>query len=792
MLVLRLELGGNPRFTALLKRVRETTLAAYALQELPFEKRVEELKLPRELSRNPLFQVLFTLQNATSQQELRELRLESIPAGGRPAKFDLTLAMRETDEGLRGIFEYNTDLFDAASVQRMAAHFENLLTAIVEDPQQQLSALRIVTGDERRNLLSDWAETERSVLDVECAHVAFEKQAAARPEAEAVRCGSTTLTYRELNQRSNQLANFLRSVGVQPDVPVALCLSRSEAMVVAILGVLKAGGAYVPLDPKDPLERLSLIFDETKTPVVLTESALADRLPSIWGQVLCLDTDWDVVAVEPETIANTAHAKNLAYVIYTSGSTGRPKGVMVTHRGLVNYLSWATEAYRVSDGRGAPSHSPLSFDLTVTSLLAPLWAGRTVNIVAQETAAAGLAESLRSERGYSLVKITPAHLALLANSIPDNAADWTNAIVIGGEMLTFEVLAPWRQKLPRTRFINEYGPTETVVGCCVYEVNAETASGIGSVPIGRPIANTRLYVLDADFEPAPLGVPGELYISGFGLARGYLERPDLTAESFVPDPFSDEPGARLYRTGDLARYLPDGNFDFLGRRDQQVKVRGYRIELGEIENVLARHHAVREAVVTVREDVPGDQRLVAYVVAEDDHDQNASALRDHLREALPDYMTPSSFVFLDALPLTTNGKVDRRALPAPDGARPDGEVDYVAPRTPVEEVLAGIWAELLSLERVGVNDNFFVLGGHSLLATQLLARLLTLFKLELPLITVFQSPTIAEFAAALRAHEAKPGQVDRIAAAIRKVQQMSAAEKAGLRQKQSAAGKVSS
>ncbi|HEY3580725.1 MAG TPA: non-ribosomal peptide synthetase, partial [Pyrinomonadaceae bacterium] len=358
--------------------------------------------------------------------------------------------------------------------------------------------------------------------------------------------------------------------------------------------------------------------------------------------------------------------------------------------------------------------------------------------------------------------------------------------------LTFEVLAPWRRKLPQTRFINEYGPTETVVGCCVYEVNGETSNTAGAVPIGRPITNTQLYVLDAGFEPAPIGVAGELYIGGFGLARGYLERPDLTAESFVPDPFSDKPGARLYRTGDLARYLPDSNFDFLGRRDQQVKVRGYRIELGEIENVLARHHAVREAVVTVREDVPGDQRLVAYVVAEDDHDQSAFVLRDHVREALPDYMTPSSFVFLDVLPLTTNGKVDRRALPAPDGSRPDGETKYVAPRTPVEEVLAGIWAELLSLGRVGVHDNFFVLGGHSLLATQLLARLLTLFKLELPLITVFQSPTIAEFADALRAHEAKPGQVERIAAAIRKVQQMSAAEKAGLRQKQSAAGQVSS
>jgi amino acid adenylation domain-containing protein/FkbM family methyltransferase len=793
MLVLRIDLDGDPSFTQLLKRVREVTLGAYAHQELPFEKLVEELHVPRELSRNPLFQVLFTLQNTSTQrQELRALQLESIPAGGRPAKFDLTLAMRESDTGLLGVFEYNTDLFDATTVQRMVGHFESLLTAIVDEPQQRLSALPLLTGDERRRLLSDWAGTSSAVLEVECAHELFERQAAATPEAEAVQCGATMLTYGELNQRANQLANYLRSVGVQPDVPVALCLSRSAEMVVAILGVLKAGGAYVPLDPDDPLERLSLIFEETKTPVVLTESSIAERLPSFWGQVFCLDADWDLVAAQPEAVVNSAQAENLAYVIYTSGSTGRPKGVMATHRGVVNYLSWCTEAYRVSDGRGAPSHSPVSFDLTVTSLLAPLCAGRTVTILPDEVAGAGLAESLRSESGYSLVKITPAHLALLANSIPDRASDWANAIVIGGEMLTFEALTPWRRKLPQTRFINEYGPTETIVGCCVYEVTAETANGAGGVPIGRPITNTKLYVLDEGFEPAPVGVAGELYIGGFGLARGYLERPDLTAESFVPDPFSDAPGARLYRTGDLARYLPDGNFDFLGRRDSQVKLRGYRIELGEIENTLAQHRAVREAVVTVREDVPGDRRLVAYLVKHEEQVCTASELRDYLKDRLPDYMTPSAFVFLDALPLTVNGKVDRHALPAPDGARPDGETEYVAPRTPLEEVLAGIWVELLSIERVGVHDNFFMLGGHSLLATQVLARLLTLFKIELPLVVVFQSPTIAEFAEALRAQESKPGQVDRIANAIRKVQQMSAVEKAGLRQQRSAAGRVSS
>jgi amino acid adenylation domain-containing protein len=792
MLVLRIPLEGNPRFTELLRRVREITLAAYAHQELPFERLVEE-HATRELSRNPLFQVLFTLQNASRYQlEAPGLRLEPVPAKGRPAKFDLTLLMSESKEGLSGVFEYNTDLFDQTTVQRMAGHFEALLTALVDDPQQRVSALRLMTGDERRRLLSDWAETRRNALDVECAHEMFERQAAALPEATAVQCGSTTLTYGELNLRSTQLANYLRSIGVGPDVPIALCLDRSPAMVIGVLGVLKAGGAYVPLDPGDPLERISMILEETKTPVVLTESLFAERLPSYWGQVLCLDSDWDNVAACGPYAGNSAQAENLAYVIYTSGSTGRPKGVMVTHRGLVNYLSWATEAYRVAEGRGAPVHSPLSFDLTVTSLLSPLCVGRTVTLLADEIAGVGLAESLRSESGYSLIKITPAHLALLANSIPDNATDWANAIVIGGELLTAEALTPWRSKLPRTRLINEYGPTETVVGCCVYEVTAESVLGNGGVPIGRPITNMKQYVLDEGFEPSPIGVAGELYIGGFGLARGYLERPDLTAASFVPDPFSNEPGARLYRTGDLARYLPDGNFDFLGRRDQQVKLRGYRIELEEVESILARHPAVRELVVTVREDVPGDKRLVAYIVAHDEQVCSASELRDYLKDRLPDYMTPSSFVFLEALPLTANGKIDRRALPAPDGARPEGKTEYVAPRTPLEEVLAGVWAELLSLERVGVHDNFFALGGHSLLVTQLLARLLTMFKTELPLIAVFQFPTVAEFAEAVKSYESKPGQTDRIAAAIRKVQQMSPAEKAALSKRRSAAAKISS
>jgi amino acid adenylation domain-containing protein/FkbM family methyltransferase len=792
MLVLRADLSGDPTFRELLARVRAAALGAYAHQDLPFEKLVEELQAPRELSRNPLFQVLFTLQNASRERlEAPGLELEAIAASGRPAKFDLTLAMRETEAGLLGVFEYNTDLFDDETVRRMARHFETLLEAAAREPARKVFDLPLLSEGERRRLLEEWARGEAAGGAAGLrAHEMFEAHARADASETAVRAGETELTFGELDRRATRLASYLRSLGVGPDVLVALCLGRTAEMVVAVLGVLKAGGAYVPLEPADPFERLSHILADTAAPVLLTESRLADRLPAHWGRVVCLDTDWEEIEAEQgETRAAEAGEDNLAYVIYTSGSTGRPKGVMVTQRGLSNYLAWSVGAYRVAEGNGAPVHSPLSFDLTVTSLLAPLCAGRAVTLISDEAAAgAALAESLRGEGGYSLVKITPAHLTLLAQAMPaERAAGWTRALVVGGEALTGEALTFWQRHAPETRIVNEYGPTETVVGCCVYEVPAGARAG--AVSIGRPIAATRLYVLGARMSPVPFGVAGELYVGGAGVSRGYLNRAALTAEKFVPDPFSEEPGARLYATGDLARFMPDGNLEFLGRRDQQVKLRGYRIELGEIESVLAQHRSVREAAADVREDVPGDRRLVAYVVAEEGEGCSEAALREHLRERLPEYMTPSAFVLLEALPLTTNGKLDRKALPAPGGERPAWEGEYVAPRTPLEELLAGVWAELLGLERVGVDDNFFALGGHSLLATQLLARLLTIFKTELPLIAVFQSPTVAEFAGAVRAHEASPGQAEKVAAAVLKVKRMSAEEKKALLEARSAAAR---
>jgi amino acid adenylation domain-containing protein len=772
MLVLRTSVDGDLTFNELLRRVREVALSAYAHQELPFEKLVEELQVKRELSHNPLFQVMFTLQNNTPNLELSSLQLEAMSVRGRPAKFDLTLGLKETAGGLIGFFEYNTDLFNKATIERLAGHFETLLQSIVAAPEQRVSVLPIL-GDAERHLLDEWSLGQSVDLPVECAPELFEAQVSQTPKAVAVVDENTSLSYDELNRRANQLAHLLRSWGVGPDVLVAICIDRSVEMVIAILGVLKAGGAYLPLAPDDPLERLSVMLEETNAPVVLTSSILAEKLPAQFAQVLCLNTDWELVTPESDSnLARVAVAENLAYVIYTSGSTGKPKGVMVTHRGLVNYLSWCSDAYHVVDGCGSLVHSPLTFDLTVTSLLSPLCVGRSVTLVRDDPGSAGFADALRHLGNYSLVKITPAHLTLVAYAISDRAAiELPRLLVVGGEALTCDALTFWQQHSPGTKIVNEYGPTETVVGCCVYEVTAaEAADGEGRVPIGRPIANTHLRVLDADLQPVPIGISGELYIGGFGVARGYVNAPDLTAERFVPDPFSATPGGRLYRTGDLVRYLADGNLDFIGRQDSQVKLFGYRIELGEIESVLASHHTVREAIAILREDFPGKKQLVAYITAVAPS-LEIGELRRHVSERLPEYMVPSCFVLLDALPHTSNGKIDRQALPAPVEEH-DTEL-LIGPRTPVEEVLCGIWIELLGVEQIGVYENFFDAGGHSLMAVQLLSRLRAIFQLELPLQLVFEAPTIAELAQALIKYEGKPGQVEKIAAITAQLESMS-------------------
>ncbi|MGZ3457554.1 MAG: amino acid adenylation domain-containing protein, partial [Archangium sp.] len=754
-LVLRTRLGGDPTFRELLARVKETTLGAYAHQDLPFEKLVEELRPERDPSRPPLFQVMLDLQqDPLPELALPGLELRVLEVDRRTAKFDLTLFLTDSARGLTGSLEYDTDLFDGSTAARMLGHLRVLLEGITAHPEHRLSELPLLSDAERRQLLVEWNDTATDLPHHTCFHQLFEAQVAHTPEAVAVEDAGTRLTYRELDVRANQLAHHLRSLGVGPEVRVGLCVERSVEQVVGLLGVLKAGGAYVPLDPAQPADRLRYMLEDAATPVLITVERLAGTLPLKDERLVRLDAEAEALARQSARAPDSGVGpKHLAYVLYTSGSTGRPKGVMVPHGGLSNYLHWAVEFYGLREGNGAPVHSPLVFDLTVTSLLAPLAAGRTVWLLPEKAGAEGLTQALRARTGYSLAKLTPAHWELVRQTLPAAEAEGrVGTLVVGGEALPPTSLGYWREHMRGTRLVNEYGPTETVVGCCVYEVPGHEAPR-GPVPIGRPIANTRLYVLDARMRPVPVGVPGELYVGGWGVTRGYLGRPELTAEHFVPNPFGTQPGARLYRTGDLVRHRADGNLEYLGRLDLQVKLRGHRIELGEVEATLAQHPSVREVVVVVREDSPGDKRLVAYLQGEG---LESRELRSFLQRKLPEYMVPTAFVVLEALPLTSNGKVDRKALPAPEAERLV-EGTLAAPRTPAEELLAGIWARVLGVERVGIHDDFFELGGHSLLATQVVARIRDTFQVEVPLSLLFAAPTVARLAERMEEARARQG-----------------------------------
>jgi amino acid adenylation domain-containing protein len=740
-LVLRTTLGDDVTFRDLLQRVRETCLGAYAHQDMSFERLVQELSPERDLSRSPLFQVLFTFQNPPREAKATGgLKVGGVRAENPTSKYDITLALSEQDKGLVAAVEYATDLFDQATIERMLLHYRAVLQAVVANPDTRVHEIPLLSAAEEKTLLVDWNQTEAPIPDV-LAHQLIEAQAARTPDAVAVQFGSEQLTYRELDERANKVAQYLVKLGVGPDVLVGLCLGRSLDLAVAVLGVLKAGGAYVPIDPSYPMDRIAWMLEDSAVPVVLTHEKIADELPAA-AMMVRLDADGFLIEAESaERPPCAATPDNLAYVIYTSGSTGKPKGVMIHHRGLVNYLSWAEKAYDAGSGRGAPVHSSVSFDLTVTGLYTPLMAGRTVVMLPEEGEIEALVRTFADEGGYSLVKITPAHLEVLNQLVPaEKAAGATRAFVIGGEALSWEAVAFWRKHAPRTRLINEYGPTETVVGCSIYDA-AREGEFSGVVPIGRPIANTRLYILDKHLRPVPIGVRGELYIGGAGVARGYLNRPELTEERFVKSPFADE---RLYKTGDVARYRADGEIEFLGRVDHQVKIRGYRIELGEIEAVLAQHPGAAEVAVLAREDVPGDKRLVAYFVAADEPPPEPADLRSFLAERLPDYMVPVAFVRLEAMPLTPNGKVDRKALPAPESRGIQGA--HVSPRNPVEEVIADIWSDVLDMEQVSVHDNFFELGGHSLIATQVMGRIATSLSVELPLQSIFEAPTVAGLA----------------------------------------------
>jgi amino acid adenylation domain-containing protein len=771
-LVLRTDLSGDPTFRALLRRVREVCLGAYAHQDLPFEKLVEELQPERSLSHSPLFQVMLDLQNAPMQAlELQGLRLTPLEFDSQTAKFDLTLTMGEAETALSGLLEYNTDLFDAATIKRMIKNFQTLLYSIAANADERISRLPLLAEAEKRQLLVEWNDTGEDYATTRCVHEMFEQQAEATPDAVALCFGQQALSYGELNERANRLAHHLRRLGVGSEVPVGICVERSLEMVVGLIGILKAGGAYVPLDSIHPKERLALMLDDAQVKVLLTQESLLERLPEQMAQTICLDRDWAMIA--EESAANPlgrALPRNIAYAIYTSGSTGRPKGVVVSHRNLT-HSTLARISYYAEPVSAFLLLSSFAFDSSVVGLFWTLSQGGMLVIPGEgaHQDPVHLAK-LIAHRSISHLLSFPALHALLLEQAAAGQLSSLRTVIVAGETCPTDLVERHREQLPQTLLFNEYGPTEATVWSSVYDCRSYTR--VRSVPIGRPIANTRIYVLDSHLQPVPTGVVGELYIGGDGLARGYFNHPALTAERFIPDPFGHTPGARLYKTGDLARYLEDGNIEFTGRNDFQVKIRGYRIELGEIETALAQHPAIREAIVAAREVAPGNKRLVAYIVADEGQSPTARQLREFLKEKLPEYMLPASFVTLDAFPLTATGKIDRNALPVSE-AGGEAKESYVAPCTAVEEVLARIFAAVLFLERVGIHDNFFEAGGHSLLATQVVSRVREAFEVELPLRKIFEKPSVAGLAEALLEDEGERKRIERTAELLLKLSQLS-------------------
>lgn len=751
-LVLRTDLAGDPTFAELLARVREVTLGAYAHQDVPFERLVEELQPERSLSHTPLFQVLFVLQN-TPPLSLALPDLISTPvkvaAATKLSKFDLTLAMEEASGGIKAVFEYRTDLFEEATIARMAQHLQTLLRSIVSNFSLRVSELPLLTAAERKHL-SEHEETEVEFGGPLCINEMFEAQAARTPEVRALVFEDEELTYEELNARANQLAHRLRSYGVKAETLVALRMERSLEMIIALLGIAKAGGAYMPLDPRLPAELARRLLEDYNPLVLLTQQHLMHDLSISPARVVCLGRDGEDLSGESSAnLKDGGDSERLLYVLFTSGSTGQPKGVAVEHRQLANYVNAVVHRLELPAEASYATVSTLSADLGNTMIFPALCNGGTLHLISQERASDGEAlADYMDHHQVDCLKIVPSHLAaMLSCSHPERLMP-RRRLLCGGEALSGELAERLRSLVPEgCQVINHYGPTETTVGVLTYYTGENLSSDERPmVPLGRPLPNTRVYVLDSRGQPVPAGIAGELFIGGANVTRGYLGRPYSTAEAFRPDPFSSRPGARMYRTGDRARYLPDDNIEFLGRRDQQVKIRGFRVEPGEIEAALGEHPSVRQSIVIAHRDKVGDDRLAAYVVIKDEQGEIVRALHEFLREKLPDYMIPSFFIQLPALPLTPNGKVDRRALPAPDHTHLRARGQFIAPRTPEEETLCALWVDLLHVERVGVEDNFFELGGHSLLTTQLVSRIRSAFGVELPLRAVFEKPTVAGLA----------------------------------------------
>ncbi|HWY20198.1 MAG TPA: amino acid adenylation domain-containing protein [Candidatus Acidoferrum sp.] len=735
MLALRTDLSGNPSFADLVNRVREGAEAAFCHQDIPFEVLLEQLPLDRDLSRNPLFQVTFQLgQGHVSSCWSPGVKAVPFEIESGTERFDLSLDLAELSDSIEGKLSYNTDLFETTTIVRMTEHFCALVAGVADEPSRRVFDIPLLDESERSKILVEFNATARDYRRDLCMHDFFEEQAERTPDLIALICQHERLTYSELNARANQLAHYLRTQGVGPEVLVGICFERSPEMLVAVLGVLKAGGAYVPLDPTYPRNRLAAILEDARAPILLTMQSLASVLPNHAARVVCLDADGGDISGQPmKNPGRNVTASNLGYVLFTSGSTGRPKGVALEHSSAATFIQWAREVFLPDEVAGTLFSTSICFDLSIFEIFVPLSMGGTVII---------------AENALALPRLTAAREVTLINTVPSAIAELVRlggvppsvkVVNLAGEALTTSLAQRIYDKTNVRKVYNLYGPTEDTT----YSTYTLVPRG-AEVTIGRPLPNTQAYILDETHQPLPIGVPGELYLAGEGLARGYFGREDLTRERFVPNPFAKQSAARMYRTGDLARFLADGEIQYLGRIDNQVKLRGFRIELGEIEAVLAKHPSVQSVVVIVREDTPGDKALVAYVVPSGSSISSAE-LKDLVRQRLPEYMVPSVFIEMSALPLSPNGKMNRRLLPAPDWSTAEGR-DVVKPRNELEATLVQIWQSVLRVPSIGVRDNFFDLGGHSLMAARLLSEVEKITGKELPLSALFRGATVESLA----------------------------------------------
>ena len=759
-LALRGDLSGNPCFLDFLEQVKKMTLSANAHQDLPFEMLVEKLQLDRDLSRNPLVQVMFSLQNTPqSDGSLSGLKMENLPLPiDIKARFDLEVNFWEVADCLEAVWCYSTDLFAATTITRMGQHFVNLLEAIASNPKMAISELPLLKETERHQLLVEWNKTNVNYPQDQCIHQLFEAQVERTPDAIAVVFEDQQLTYEQLNIRANQLAHYLKFLGVKTDDLVAVCMERSLDVIVGLLGILKAGGAYVPIDPDYPQERINFMLQDTQVKIILTEEKLVEKLQVCSENkilIVCLDRDWQKISQNSETnLNNTVSAENRAYVIYTSGSTGTPKGVEVVHRSINRLLFGVNYAYLDTTQRFLQM-APIAFDASTFEIWGALLHGARCVIFPKNIPTATSLREAIDKHDITILWLTTA----LFNGVIDDdsqALSGLKQLLIGGEALSVAHVQKALETMPLTQIINGYGPTESTTFTCCYPIPKQLETNIKSIPIGCPIANTQVYILDKYLQPVPIGVVGELHIGGAGLARGYLHRPELTQDKFIPNPFEKTEDSKLYKTGDIARYLPDGNIEYVGRIDNQVKIRGFRIELGEIEAILSQNESIQNVCVIVREDNPGDKRLVAYIVPKSGETLTNSDLRQFLTQRLPSYMIPSAFVIVEFLPLTANGKVDRRSLKAPTNTSDSDR--FIDARNQLELKLVQIWSDVLKLDKIGVQDNFFDLGGHSLLASYLITQIKQQLNKEITLATLFQNPTIEQLATIIETDSDKSNQ----------------------------------